>query len=350
MAPAPGGDLVVQAALAVSLIAGVLVAGLALQILQMRLVQGQRERRAARFVAAWRPLLFQATLGEQAALPRLERRDEESFLLLWNELQDGLRGMPRAGLNRLAEAVRAHDVAVRRLRSGVMLQRLLALRTLGYLGRAADYGAVRAFLDDRRPYVSAAAARALVHIDPQRAPEELWPRLLSRPDWPVAQFAAVLREADLERLAGLLRSTLPGLAPSQLVRVLPLLSILGPETADALAGGLLEGADDPDVLAQALKQARGGSLLPAAERLSRHPAWPVRTQAAAALGRFGGAAQRDLLLRMIRDPQWWVRYRAAQALLSGPFGSADEVKAAAAASGDRFAVDMLAHVQAEGRA
>jgi len=350
MAPAPGGDLVVQAALAVSLVAGVLTVGLALQILQMRLVQGRRERRAAQFVAAWRPLLFEASLGELPPLPRLERRDEVSFLLLWNELQDGLRGQPRTGLNRLAEAVNAHDVAARRLRSGAVLQRLLALRALGYLGRPDDYQAARALLDDRRAYVSAAAARALVHIDPARAPAELWPRLLARADWPVAQFAAVLREADLERLTSLLRETLPGLAPAPLVRVLPLLSILGPEAADGLVATLLETAEDPDVLAQALKQARGPSQLPAAERLSRHPAWPVRTQAAAALGRFGGAAQRDLLLRMVRDPQWWVRYRAAQALLSGPFGSADDVKAAAVASGDRFAVDMLAHVQAEGRA
>lgn len=126
------------------------------------------------------------------------------------------------------------------------------------------------------------------------------------------------------------------------------MALLDDVRADVVVSTLLATSQDPDNLAGALRQARSPALLHEVVRLARHPDWPVRTQAAAALGRLGGPAQRDLLVEMLSDPQWWVRYRAGQALVGGRFGDREEVASLGIVLADRFARDMVAHVLAEG--
>lgn len=334
-------------ALGAGLVSVALTVGLALQLLWMRRVRIRRERRAERFLEAWRPLVFGAALGEAVSPPPLAVSDEATFLLLWNQVQGGLRGPPRAGLNHLARAVGGRALALRRLRQGDALDRILALRTLGYLGEPADFDRVLAFLDDRRTSLCLAAARALAHIDPRRATDAIWARIRSRPDWPLAQLATALREADTSRLAKALADAARDLPAPELHRLLPLVALLDDRSADAIASTALSSAADPETLAAALRHVRGAALLPRVKDLARHQAWPVRTQAAAALGRIGWGGERPTLVRMLSDPQWWVRYRAAQALLSGRFGGREEIAALARGLEDRFARDIVAHVLAE---
>jgi HEAT repeat protein len=325
-----------------------LTAALALQVTWMRSAKVVRAKRRRRFTERWRPLLYGAALGDVAAVPPLARDDEKSLLVLWTQLQDGLRGASsRAGLNRLAHAVDARSAALRLLHRGAPRDRLLALRTLGYLGETQDFATVRPYLDHRAAPMCLAAARALVHTDAPRATVEIWRGLRARHDWPVAQVAAVLGEGDLRRLGEAFAAEAPALPPPELVRLLPLLSILDDPTAARIVAALLAPDADPEVLAAALKQARAPELAPRVLELCRHPEWPVRTQAAAALGRFGPPEDRDALLALLRDRQWWVRYRAAQALLSGRFGPPQEVEALAAGLDDAYAHDILRHVRAE---
>ncbi len=335
---------------AVGLLALALTLALALQVLAMRRRTALRERRRGRVVATWRPLMFQWLLGDEPALPALARSDEEPFLLLWNQLQDGVVGEARARLSRLAEAVGAHGMARRSLRREDALERLLGLRTLGYLAREGDYGEVVRHLDDRRTYLCMAAARALVHIGPARAPGDLLPRLAMRADWPVPLFVTVLAEADAEAVALRFREMLPGLARAQLIRLLPLVTVVDGRTAEGVLAGLLSASGDVDVLAAALKRVESPGLLPHVRRACSHAEWAVRTQAAAALGRIGERPDREALLRLLCDASWWVRYRAAQALLSGRFGAPAEIAALAVGLGDRFARDIVEHVLAEVRA
>ncbi len=325
-----------------------LTVALALQIAGMRTTKLVRARRRRRFTERWRPLLYGAALGDAPVLPPVTRADEKSLLVLWTQLQDGLRGASsRAGLNRLAHAVDARSAALRLLQKGAPRDRLLALRTLGYLGEAQDFATVRPYLDHRATPLCLAAARALVHADPSRATLEVWRGLHARHDWSVAQIAAVLGEGDLGRLGEAFAAEAPGLSPAELVRLLPLLSILDDGTAARIVTGLLVPDADPEVLAGALKQARGPGLAPIVVELCGHSEWPVRTQAATVLGRLGRPEDRDVLIALLGDRQWWVRYRAAQALLSGRFGPAEEVEALASALDDAYAHDILRHVRAE---
>lgn len=353
LAPSADSETLIRIAFATGLVSLGLTVLLALQLTWMRAVKRRRARRHLRCLDTWRPVLYEAAMGETPAVPALAREDEASFLLLWNQLQDALRGLTaRQGLNHVAHAVDALAAARRAVRRGVPQERLLALRTLRYLGEPEDFELVRPLLDERGPTMCLAAARALFHIDRTAATPEVWKRLRRRTDWPLAQVAAVLRdsdlgEADMSGLAAAFAAQLPGLETAELQRLLPLLSILDEKAANVVVRRLLSPSQVPEVLSAALKQARSEELLPDVVRLCAHPAWPVRTQAATALGRIGGPAERELLLTLMADRQWWVRYRAARALLSGRFGEPDELSRLGGRLQDRFARDILFHVLAE---
>ncbi len=322
---------------------------LALQVLVFRLRNARRERRRRRVFDAWRPLLFEHLLGTGPPLPVLRREDDEHFLLLWNQLQDGIRGESRARLDSVAEAIGARDAARRLLGRGDILGLLLAVRTLGYLSHPADYDDLLRHADDRRPYLCLAVAYALARVDPHRAPADLLPRLSRRHDWPVALFAMALSEADPGELAMALRALQGRLSPEEVVRLLPLTAFLPPDASSRILSDLLARSHDPEVLCGVLRAARDPSLLPVVRGASRHEAWSVRTQAAAALGRMGTAEDRPALFALLRDPSWWVRYRAAQALTSGRYGPPGGIVEEAERLEDRFARDIVRHALAEAR-
>ncbi len=351
-----GSDALVGVAYLIGVVSLVLTLLLTLQVAWLQLAARRLERRQRRCLETWRPILYDAAMGEAPAVPPLAPDDEATFLLLWNQLQDGLRGRSsREGLNRLAATVGAHAAALRALARKAAASRMLALRTLRYLGEPADFDRVEPLLDAPEAPICLAAARALFHIDRAAATPELWTRLRTRVDWPMAQVAALLRDSDLgeAELAGLataINGQVHRLTTAELRRILPLLAIFDEADVSPMVHRLLAPFQVPEVLSAALKEARGPALLPDVVRLCTHPAWPVRTQAATALGRLGRPEHRDLLLGMMADPQWWVRYRAAQALLSGRFGEAGELAALGDRLSDRFARDILCHVLAEGRA
>ena len=150
MGSAPDPELLVRVALAIGLTSLVLAAGTVLQILAMRRRRLRRQARVDRFLEVWRPRVYEAALGEPPrALPPLAAEDDVTFLLLWNQVQEGLRGPPRTGLNQLARMVGARVIALRRLDAADPTARLLALRTLGYFGELEDFWRVAAYLDDR---------------------------------------------------------------------------------------------------------------------------------------------------------------------------------------------------------
>jgi len=347
LASVADSDRMVFAVAVVGLGSLALTVAIALQVLFMRYRTGWRERRRATVLAEWRPLLFGWIVGEDPPLPALAAADEEAFLLLWNHIQDGVLGEARARLRQVGRRVGAHRMARSRLERKHAVGRLLALRTLGYLGLEADYPDVARWLDDRRTYLCVAAARALVQIAPGRASGDLLPRLARRVDWPVALFATILAEADPDATAHHFREVVRGLPREPLVRLLPLVTVLDGRTINDIVGDLLATSSDAEVLSAALKRAESPHLLRHIRTACGHADWVVRTQASAALGRVGEIADRELLLRLLCDPSWWVRYRAAQALLSGRFGGPAEVAAATQALGDRFAHDILDQVRAE---
>jgi HEAT repeat protein len=341
---------VVRFAWATGLLCVALSAALVLQVLRMRRRLARRERRREAVVAAWRPVLFEVVAGGSPQLPPIAPDEEDAFLLLWLQVQDAIRGPQLARLAAVGEAVGARSLAQRRIRGADAVGRTLALRTLGYLRHPEDRAPVLRWLSDPRAYVSLAAARALVHLDPEGSPDDILPRLATRADWPVPLFASVLEGASRSRLSTRFRALCRELPAELLVRMLPLAALVDAPVVDALLADLLDPEGDPEVLAAALRHVRGPALLPAVRRAAVHERWSVRVQAAAALGRVGEPSDTELLLELTRDREWWVRYRAAQALAAGPFAAPEEIVQRAARLRDRFARDMVQQVLAEARA
>ncbi len=73
----------------------------------------------------------------------------------------------------------------------------------------------------------------------------------------------------------------------------------------------------------------------------------VRLQAAAALATVGLPEDANLLLPLLTDAEWWVRYRAAQAYLELYEGSESMIAQIIATHTDKFARDILLHVNSE---
>jgi hypothetical protein len=323
--------------------------GVVLRVIRMRRRLALAERRRDEVFTRWRPVLFEAIAGGSPTIPSLPKEEEDAFLLLWIQLLDGIRGPALARLARVGTAVGAHALARKRIEGKDALGQVFALRTFGYLRHSEDLPEVLRWLDDPRPYVSLAAARAVVAIAPELAPDEILPRLADRTDWPLPLFATVLADSDPDRLSVRLAALCAALPTPALVRLLPLVSLAEARVVRSVLGRLLSSGQDPEVVAAALKQVRSPALLDSVRRGATHERWSVRVQAAAALGRIGEPRDRAVLVSLLRDPEWWVRYRAAQALAARPFGSPSEIATLAAHLGDRFAADIVQQALAEVR-
>lgn len=329
---------------------------LVLQVLAMRWRAQRRARRRRALQDLWRPCMMKAALndgagaagGSVADAPAPLPRGAEliDWLLLWNQLQDSLRGGAHAGLNRIAELLDVPAAARRLAASRATSRRVLGLLTLGHLRRREDAALLRAALRAPQPVVGLAAARALMQADADGAAPVVLARYLERDDWPVARMGTLLRMAGAEAVEPLLQAALRADDEGPLLKLLPLLPFVQSPRSDGALRDLVARSESPRVLSLALRQLADPAALPQVRERTSHPDALVRSAAAQALGRLGQPADREPLLTLLQDRDWWVRHRAAQALLALP-SLGESLDQAVAALGDPFATDMLAQVRAE---
>lgn len=341
-------ELELQVALFIGAAAVAIALAIVLQVLGMRLRNLRRERDIAAARATWRPVLAQAALGDTPQLPAFRGRGERAdVLLLWNQMQDGVRGSAHSGLNALAEQLDFHALALDWIAKGSLSRRVLGLATLGHLGRPGDVERLQAALHDPQALVSIAAARALLQVDAAAAAAWVLDEYLGRSDWPAARVGTLLRDAGAEAVAPALTQRLLAASGETQLRLLRLLRFAESPRMGSVLQQLVERSDDPQVLSVALRQLHGPDALPRVRELAVHADALVRSAAAVALGHMGTVGERPLLTALMADRDWWVRYRAAQAIVALP--GSDRLSLAALRAGlrDRFARDMLEHVCAE---
>lgn len=344
---AANSELILHLARDVGLAALGLTLSLILQIAVMRLLQRRRDRFSAAVATRWRPLLLRYALGEDLTLPSLTRGEEVPLMLLWNHLADSLRGPSHERLGRVLAGLGLHLQARRWMEQGRGKQQLLGLLTIGHLGRTSDWQRVLELLADPRPYLSLAAARALLQIDPVHAAEPVIAELERRPDWPLARLAVLLRDAGSAHVFEPLRRHLDVAEPGTQVRLVRLLAAVDSIRASAALEGLLADTADNDLLSVCLQHVHTPGALQRVRELAGHPIWWVRLQAAGALGRLGTPQDLPLLHGLLSDPQWWVRYRAAGALVSMPGMTSETLTGLRDGLTDRYARDVLTQVLVE---
>ncbi|KFI06617.1 HEAT repeat domain-containing protein [Massilia sp. BSC265] len=343
--PAGASDPFVTAAVWTGTVALILTLLLALQIVLLRMGLRRRERRAARAVARWRPLLNQAIVGEEPELPPLRKSERLPFLHLWAHLQGSLRGEAGEALNDVARRLGVDRLARGMLARGARDERLLAALVLGHLRDRAAWPALLPLASAPDSVLSLTALWALVRVDPEAAADYLTPLFIERDDWALSHVAGILQQAS-SPVAQVLARILPQLAEERLPRALRIAESL---RVSLPAGVLADALRSPSsaVVIAALRGVLTPETLEDVRALLGHEDWQVRVQAARALGRVGQRGDAARLTALLGDPQWWVRYRAAQALRELPLLSRADLEAVRASLSDRFALDMLDQVLAE---
>lgn len=314
----------------------------------MRSLRARHARRQQRVFNTWRPL-FAASLTETPErIPLLRKRDVLDVLLLWNHLQDSLRGDGKERLSEIAYRAGLDRTARQLLHKGGLSERLVAIRALGNLREASVWAKLDRHSRSAQPALSLAAARAMIQIDVHRALSSLVPLITTRDDWAPASVALLLRDsADKAAVCQALARAAVQAPVDAVPRLVDYLSAVRCERTAPVLRQLLRGSPPVKVLLACLPVLSEPHDLEFIYGCLRHADWRVRMRAASAIGRLGVPGDEERLLPLLSDPHWWVRYRAAQALAALPFMEASGLRALRQDCRDVFARDIMAQVIAE---
>lgn len=323
-----------------------LLAGAAVVIL--RISHAARERRREAFRERWEPLLFEAMSGDVPA-PALGARQRRDFLELWLSVQAHIREEESDNLNRLARGMGLQDEALRLVRRRALAPRMLGVRALGRLREERAWPDLERLLGSGIPALALKAAEALVLINPGRAFPGVLAVLHPGREWAPAQVVRILNsggEHARQALAELLDRVRPA-EGRHLIRLLALVhnSVMLPLLRERAAR-----TEDPEELGeiiQALGRLGGNADRELVLRHLESANWVVRMKSAQALGTMGEPEDEERLLPLLSDRDWWVRLRAAEALARLPGMSLDRLRALREGVSDRYGRDMLAQVIAE---
>ena len=346
-------DPVLRLALWAGLAAAACAGGMLILVVFLRISLLLRRAYEARLTARWRPVLAQCVDSEPVKIPHIARRDQYFILRLWNVHHALMRGQVTEHLNGLINRTGLADTARRMLKQGSTRQRLLAIVTLGNLREENVLNEFRLLSDEASPFISLAAAQALLQIAAEASLPWLLIRMGRRQDWPITRLSIMLRELGPDIVSvplaeALLAATGAPDATVQVPRLIKLLELAHPSVAaPAVRGALGAAGENVDVIAacvRALTDPRDREL---ACSFANHPAWQVRVTVAIALRRFAAPEDRSLLVDMLSDVHWWVRRSAADTLLALPFVTIPDLKKIQRILPDRYAADMLADAIAE---
>lgn len=308
-------------------------------------------QRALRLKHIWWPIFAEAISNEAYAqideVPIAGSSEKTEILREWNRFYSAVRGGATARLQLLAKRLGLLEAARLRLKRKAVSSKLLAITALGHLGDSDSWPAIEMLLDHPNVAVSVTAAAALVDIDPERAMPQILPLISMRARWPRTRVGRFLNVAGPEVISQPLCAAIEAAPAGRAIRLLLFAESADMAEVNRLVERLLASRQEPDLMAAALKAARGHIRTSAIEPLTVHDVWYVRMQAASLLGRAGRAEDCRILEPLLNDAQWWVRYRAAQAIVKlTPLGP-NALRRLRERQHDRFARDVLNHVLAE---
>lgn len=306
------------------------------------------EARRARFAEHWETVLYGRIAGDTEALPKLARRDDAAFLLLWLHLAGYVRDEGEDGLRAAGTELGFDKRVIALLGAGAPWERLLAARAAALLRLDGAATPLQRLAAGRDRTLALAAVEALLKIDPALGHASFL-ALVLRGGWsPCAMVAAANACPAAARRA--LEEALARARPGAATAVVRLLELI--EDADAVPAlrarlaGNRDGAETAALL-HALGRFGDGTDRRAALSFLRDARPLVRMQTAFLLGMLGRPDDLDLLSPLLGDPEWWVRYRAAEAALRLARGDRDLLAAMMDQVPDRFARDAMAFAVAE---
>ncbi len=344
---------VVAVALWAGIAVVVLTVALFAVIVCIRLVQGRRRARSRRLAQRWRAIFARAAVETPTSAPGIARRDAKEVMSQWAYYHEFLRGECKDDLNRVAQLAGLDLHAKRLLRSDSVQDRLLAIHVLGNLRDREQRPRLRPIARSANPYLSLAAAHALMRISPRESISDFVAMIAARPDWSPAKVMAILQEAGSGVVAEPLARAAVRADPAYQPLLIVFLSTADEVTALRAIREILVATADQQVIITCLYQLSQRAH-PDGLRLVRvymeHPNWLIQLHAIQGIGRMGNEDDVDDLVRMLRHRKYWIRLRAAEALAKMPTMDQHRLACIRDVQTDRYARDILQEVIGKERA
>jgi hypothetical protein len=334
-----------------SLIIIILTLLMTFTLLGTRLLIALRKAREEHFREKWRVLIVKSFASKSIPqVPTIGKAETYEFMHLWNYYQQLLRGPELETLSEIAVITGIDQRARTLIKSRTIRNKLIAIETVGHLKDKAAWGSLVDIVKSKNMILVVAAARAMIMVDTEAAIPHIIPMVISNSGRAPDLLVGILGQARSEKvLTPLVEATIH--ATEELtVRVTRYLEAIGKDLALPFIYRIAQEKSNSEitlVCIRAIGRTGDCDYIGYVRENATHPDWPVRVQAATALGKIGTKEDIPLLLKLLSDKFWWVRYRAGQALARTSFCGIPKLGELKEGLSDKFAIDMIDHVSAE---
>lgn len=295
-------------------------------LFMLRTRERRRREHQAAFLASWRPVMMQWSLGNPVPLPLkpaqgYSRREKFWLLRLWNDLRQSVRGESSAYLSGLLHELGLRAELFQLLSSRQAGEKVAAVQAFGYLQDPSAWDPLVELALTGDSMLAFQALRSLLMISAEAAVPVLLEVLRKHRDWSRSRLLGTLRRLPSLRLVKPLGDALlEALDQGDLELAKDLALLLGTLRYPAMLPYMREillRAPSPallDVSAEILGDMRDPVALPALEGLAAHSDNGLRKTVVTAIGKMASSAQIPVLLQALDDTDWWVVYAAVDAL------------------------------------
>jgi len=315
-------------------------------VLLKRLYLMKKEKRDNQLLEKWRPILLESLYSPES-FNRIPKKNTTLFLILWNNLQDILKGPEKEQLNQLARSLNMNLTAMQMLSSRKFSQRLLAIAVLGNLKEEQAWDKIQYFSESSNMTLSINAMHALSKIDPKRAINIIISFMSERQDWPDYKVAMILNEIGATIFSRPLSDKILLLSHERQPRLLNLMKSADGKVVLPLIKQLLSTTKDNEVISSCLNLLSifgDHRDIPIVKNYLSHQQSFIRMRAVMTLALIGNEQVLPSLEGCLSDQDWWVRYRTAEAIKLLPTINNDQILEIRDRQTDRFAVDILNYV------
>lgn len=311
-----------------------------------------RRRQQIEFNKVWQPVLEECMYELPEMLPTLATRDLMNFLLLWNGMQENIKGEVRDNLNFVARWLKIDGrIKNRLLKRGNLSERLLAVNTAGHMRAMGLWGELEDLvMENEGQLLVMIAAKALTRMNDKRAASIIIPMIAVRREWPLPAVAGIIKEIHPESVAEAIGDVIVRVPESMVPRLTRFLRFATVKEALAIAMDLMEKYDSPDVIASCLNVIGDmdcGEHLALIRSFVAHDSWVVRLQAVCALGKIGTMDDVTVVIGLLADREWWVRHRAARSLMALPSVDTERLERILEGQTDKYAIEALKQAMVE---
>lgn len=316
-------------------------------ILLKRIHLKRKERLDKLFLEKWRPILLENLYSESTSFASISAKNTTQFLILWNNLQDNLKGQEKERLNQLARSLDMDKVAMKMLSSRKLSKRLLAISVLGNLKEERAWEELSYLAESENTTLAMNAMHALAKIDPERAIKTVVIFMVHRQDWPDYKISLILNEIGASKFSRPLAEEILLLEPQKQTRILNMMNAGDGSVILPLVKQLLSTTDNYEVISSCLNLL---SLfgdhrdIPMVKEYLHHEVSFVRMKAVKTLALIGDASELPAIEKCLMDKDWWVRYRAAEAIKLLPEIDNERILEIRDRQSDRFAIDILNYI------